>query len=580
MLYRSPIISVLGHVDHGKTTLLDAIRGSAIAKKEAGGITQMIGASYVRKEVIESLSKNLADKFKIKLIIPGILFIDTPGHEAFTNLRERGGSIADLAVLVVDISQGFQPQTIESIQILKNSKTPFVVAANKIDLLPGWKAVQTYSFLESISYQHPKTQDECNNKIYQIVGNLSLYGFDAERFDRVKDFSKQLSIIPLSAKTKEGLAELLLLLAGLSQKFLEKELFIDENKPARGSILEVREEKGLGTTLDVIIYDGTLKEGDEIIFISTFGITKTKVRSLFEPNLLKSKEKYKRVDKVVAAAGVKILAPGLENAFSGSPLIGVTNFEKDSKELEQQIKKIVFERSELGIILRADSLGSLEAILKLLENAKIPVKSANVGNVTKNDILLASSVSRENKYLGVILAFNINILDEVKRESEKLNIPIIYSNIIYQLLERYEQWKIEEYEKEKREISEKMNWPFLIKALPGCFFRRSKPAICGVEVLVGKIKVKSILINSSGKIIGEIRSIQKNKESIPQAVKGDQVAISLDEPMLGKDICEGEFFYSFLSKEEIAFFKKNSHILDKDERELVDKIEKILFLPF
>jgi len=147
MLIRSPIVCVLGHVDHGKTSILDAIRGSRVAAREAGGITQMIGASYITKEDIERLAKDLHGKLNFNLKIPGLLFIDTPGHEAFTNLRDRGGSIADIAILVVDIAQGFQPQTIESLRILKQYKTPFVVAANKIDLITGWSEQKTASFL-------------------------------------------------------------------------------------------------------------------------------------------------------------------------------------------------------------------------------------------------------------------------------------------------------------------------------------------------------------------------------------------------------------------------------------------------
>ncbi|MEM4707693.1 MAG: GTP-binding protein, partial [Candidatus Anstonellales archaeon] len=296
---RSPIVAVLGHVDHGKTSILDAIRGSRVAAKEAGGITQMIGASYVSKQDIENLSSGLAEKLKIKLVVPGLLFIDTPGHEAFTNLRDRGGSIADIAILVVDVNEGFMPQTIESINILKRYKTPFVIAANKIDVLSGWNKQNTKSFLESLGKQREDVKLKLDEKIYSIVAKLGGYGFNSERFDRVGDFSKEVAIIPISAKTHEGLAELLLLVAGLSQKYLEKELYINRDEPAKGSIIEVKEEKGMGTTIDAIIYDGVLKTGDEFYFLTNKGVKKTKIRALLLPNV-RGGEKYTQVEKIVA----------------------------------------------------------------------------------------------------------------------------------------------------------------------------------------------------------------------------------------------------------------------------------------
>jgi len=141
-MLRQPIITVLGHVDHGKTTLLDKIRKTAIAAKEAGGITQAIGTTEIPTNVIKTLCGKLLERFKIKLIISGLLFIDTPGHEAFTTLRKRGGSIADLAILVIDINEGIMPQTIESLEILKVSRIPFIIALNKIDRIKGWTSAK------------------------------------------------------------------------------------------------------------------------------------------------------------------------------------------------------------------------------------------------------------------------------------------------------------------------------------------------------------------------------------------------------------------------------------------------------
>ncbi len=562
---RSPIVAVLGHVDHGKTTILDAIRGSKVAAKEAGGITQMIGASYVSKQNIENLSRGLAEKLNVKLVVPGLLFIDTPGHKAFTNLRDRGGSIADIAILVVDVNEGFMPQTVESIDILKRYKTPFVIAANKIDVLSGWNKQNTRSFLESFEKQREDVKLKLDEKLYALVAKLGAHGFNSERFDRVGDFSKEVAIVPVSAKTHEGLAELLLLVAGLSQRYLEKELYIHKEQPAKGSIIEVKEEKGMGTTIDVIIYDGVLKTGDEFYFLTNSGVKKTKVRAIFAVN---------PVEKVVAAAGVKIIAPELDGAIPGSPfaVVGASSEE----EMKKQFKNIVFESSELGVYVKTDSLGSAEALMELLKERGIPIAKLNIGNVSKEDVLFAKSIAEKNRYLGVILAFNIRTPREVLRNAEDEGVKLIENNIIYRLVENYEEWVREEKEKEKREMFAKLNYPARIKFLPGCCFRISKPAVFGVEVLDGKIKPGANVMDAKGNIIGEIKGIEEKKEAILEASVGMQVAISMDEVVLDKDIHEGDILNTYLTKEEIELWKEREELLTEDAKFALEEIKKII----
>jgi len=285
MSIRASVICLLGHVDSGKTSILDKIRGTAVAKKEAGGITQMIGSSYLPNETIKGICAPSIKSYKIEIKMPGLLFIDTPGHESFTNLRERGGSIADIAILVVDVMKGFQPQTEESIRILKGFKTPFMVAVNKVDLIRGWKEGKTFSFSDSFSSQQDYVKEELDEKLYSIIGRLSSFGIDSERFDRVEDFTKQVVIVPLSAKTGEGISELLLFLSGLSQRFLEKQLNTEAEGPGKGSILEVKEERGLGKTVDVILYDGIIRKNDTVVFGTSEGSAETKVRAILKPLL-------------------------------------------------------------------------------------------------------------------------------------------------------------------------------------------------------------------------------------------------------------------------------------------------------
>lgn len=576
MTIRSPIICLLAHVDHGKTTILDSIRRSSVAKKEAGGITQMIGASYVPRENIENVGKELAEKLKIHLKIPGLLFIDTPGHEAFTNLRDRGGSIADMAILVIDINQGVQPQTIESIKILKQYKTPFIVAANKIDVLRGWNVQKTTSFLESFTKQPEHVKQTLDEKIYGIMGKISEHGFDSERFDRISDFSKQIAIIPTSAKTMEGLGEVLMLIGGLSQRYLEKNLDIEVKGPGKGSIIEVKEEKGMGNTIDVILYDGIIKRGEEIIFLTKNGARTAKIRGLLEPNVAakKAEEKYKNVENIIAAAGVKILANGLEDAIPGSPVNVVTNFEQDKKKIEEQYKEVLFESEHSGVILRADSLGSVEALIGLLKEKEIPIKDAGVGKITKKEVLAARAVAEKNKYLGVVFGFNVKVLHEAREESEGCGAPIFWSNIVYKILEDYEEWVREGKEKEKKELLENLTYPARIKVLEGCCFRMCKPAIFGIEILEGKIKTGDRLMNKEGEIVGEIKEIQNKKENLKEAEKGLQVAISCPDITIGKSICEGDKVYTYLTKEQVRVWMDKEETLSDGEKEVLEEIKK------
>ena len=177
MTIRQPIITVLGHVDHGKTSVLDYLRGTTLADREAGKITQHIGATEVPLDKIKESCGELLDLFKLEFNIPGLLFIDTPGHEAFSNLRKRGGSIADIAVLVIDINQGIQPQTRESIEILKSFKVPFIIAANKVDLITGWNSKDKI-FIKNLKNQAENVTKYFNNNFYKILGNLSEMGFE------------------------------------------------------------------------------------------------------------------------------------------------------------------------------------------------------------------------------------------------------------------------------------------------------------------------------------------------------------------------------------------------------------------
>jgi len=580
-MIRQPVIVVLGHVDHGKTSLLDKIRKTSVAAREIGGISQHIGASEIPAEAIIKICGPMLKQLKISLKIPGILFIDTPGHEAFTNLRKRGGSISDIAVLVVDATKGFEPQTLEALEILKDYKTPFVIAMNKIDLLNGWLPTPDASFAVSFKKQLPDVKARLDEKVYELVGRLHELGFDSERFDRVSDFTKQISIIPLSAKTGEGISELLLFLSGLSQRYLASRLKIKVREPGKGSIIEVKEEKGLGTTVDVILYDGILRKNDIIVFGTLVGAESTKVRALLKPKPLDEmrdpREKFSYVDEVHAASGVKIFAPGLEKAIAGSPIfVAQDNAEKLKHKIRKEIASVLIEEGGPGVILRADTLGSLEAITKMLQSNKIPVSKTGIGRVSKTDVISAYKIRAENRYYGIILAFNVQVSEEALEEAKKSGVTILNEKIIYSLLENYKKWADEEKENEKKEAFSSLVLPAKIRVLSGYCFRVSKPAIFGVEVLAGRIKQNYEMINENGDVIGVIKSIQKEKEKLSEATSGMQVAIAMDEPTYGRQVNERDVLYSNIPKEhaKLLLTKFREFLID-EEIKLIDKIREI-----
>ncbi len=581
---RQPIVVVLGHVDHGKTTLLDKIRGTAVAAREPGLITQHVGASFVPASVIEKLAEPLKKLIPFKLIIPGLLFIDTPGHELFSNLRRRGGSVADFAILVVDIHAGFQPQTYESIEILRQRKVPFIVAANKIDKIPGWRPNPDTPFIYTIRKQDRRVVEELERLLWDnVIAKLYELGFQADRFDRIRDFTRTVAVVPISAKTGEGIAELLAVLAGLTQRYLQHRLRYAEG-PAKGVILELREQPGLGTTADVIIYDGVLRKGDIIVTGGLEGPIITRVRALLMPKPLQeirmAKRELEPVEEVVAAAGVRVVAPELEKAVAGAPVF-VARDEEEAKKLAEKVREEIeslrIKTDREGVIVKADTLGSLEALTEALKRKGIPIRLADVGPISKRDVVEAVASREANKFYGVIIGFNVKPLPEAEEEAKKHGIKIFINNVIYKLLEDFEKWYKEMLEAEKRKELEKLVRPGKIRILPGYVFRRSNPAIVGVEVLGGVIKPGYPLMREDGKRIGVIMQIQDKGKPIPEARAGMAVAISIKgHVMVGRHIDEGDILYTDVpDRDAQLWFGKYRSELSEDEMYVLKEIAKI-----
>ncbi|MBN1376799.1 translation initiation factor IF-2 [Candidatus Woesearchaeota archaeon] len=578
MPIRSPIVSVLGHVDHGKSSILDSIRGSCIIDREAGKITQAIGASILPIETIkEGCKKFIQDPEKIK--IPGLLFIDTPGHSAFTTLRKRGGSLADIAILVIDINEGIMPQTEESINILLQNKTPFVIALNKLDLVHGFQQKEEHSVLKIIESQFNEVKNDIEGKIYDIVGKLyDKFKIEADFFNRI-DFTKKVAIVPCSAKTKIGLPELMMVIIGLSQKYLKDSLEIHPEEKAKGTILEVKEIKGHGCCIDTIIYDGILNVDDNIMIAGLDNVIETKVRALLKPKALNEimdrKSKFDSVDSAEAATALRISAPGMEKVLSGMPFMAFDekDREKTEKELREQVEEVIIDTDKSGVVVKTDSLGSLEAMITILKENNILIKKASIGNISKKDFAEAESNYEQNPLDSVILGFNVKDCSETSDEKVK----IIIGDIIYKIVEDLEEWKTQKI-KEKESMEKKgLEKPFKIQFLRNTTFRKSHPAIIGVDVLEGTLVKGMSLMNEEGKLYNTtIKSLQEKNKSVEEAPAGKQVAVSLPDMTVGRQIHEEDIFYSFIDEKTFRKLKEKSDYLNDSEKNVLRKIAKIM----
>ncbi|MBN1175457.1 translation initiation factor IF-2 [Candidatus Woesearchaeota archaeon] len=572
---RSPIVSVLGHVDHGKSSVLDAIRGSNILATEAGAITQAIGASIVPLETIQNKCGELLGKMGIKLTIPGLLFIDTPGHAAFTSLRKRGGSLADIAIVVVDINEGFKPQTIEAIEILRAARTPFIIAANKLDLLPRFR-VDNKPVLGSIAGQSPEVGQTFETKMYELVGQLyDKFQITADRFDRVTDFTTQVAIIPVSALKGVGLPETLMVISALAQKYLEKNLLLEVSGPAKGTVLEVKEEQGLGKTMDVILYNGTLKTNDVVVIGTLNGALVTKVKAMFEPEanreMRDKKSGFKSVKEVIAATGVKVSCPEMEGVISGMPLYSCNKdtLEKTKEMVEREISEADIPLDDEGIIIKADNIGSLEALNVLLREKGFKIRAARVGPISKKDLTDAQTSYDKEPLHSVILGFNIPSVPSTD------HIKIITNDVIYRIIETYEEWS---KEKEKEIAAQKLDGlmrPAKIEILANCIFRQSNPCVVGVEVLEGQLTTNMPLMKKGGDKLTSVKEIQADKKNHQTLDKGKQAAISLPNITAGRQVNEGDILYTDIPPPIFRELKKHSKLLSAEEIEILREIAEI-----
>ena len=584
MRIRQPIVVVLGHVDSGKTSILDKIRGTGVQGREAGGITQHIGASFLPTETIKKLTGPLYEKLsKGEHTIPGLLVIDTPGHEIFTNLRARGGSAADIAILVVDANRGFQPQTTESLKILESRKVPFVVALNKTDMVSGWKKSDTPFISMAIKEQDPFVQTSIDEKIYNVVAALSVLGYQSEAFYRVQDFKKEISIVPVSARTGVGIPELLAVLVGLAQQFLQKRL-AQEEKSTRGIVLEVNDEVGLGPTVNIILIDGHLKKEDNIIIAKRDSVVITKPKAMLLPKPLDEmrdpRDKFKPINEVYAAAGVKIASPDLDGVLPGSTVYA-TDDDDEAKNLkkliESEMKSVFIKTETKGIILKCDTIGSLEALTEMLRRQNIPISLADIGQVTHRDIMEAKAVKENNRHLGVILAFNVKITPEAQTESDNYHVKIFDDKIIYSLIDTYTQWVDDDSADLENSMFSELTPISKFTFLKGYIFRNSNPAVFGIRVDVGTLRQKISFMNKTGKKIGVIHQLQHENKTVETAKTGQEVACSVQNITIGRQIQEEDVFYTLPPPDDAKqYLNKFKNKLSSEELHVLNEIVEII----
>ncbi|KAK6343333.1 hypothetical protein TWF730_010924 [Orbilia blumenaviensis] len=585
---RSPICCILGHVDTGKTKLLDKIRQTNVQEGEAGGITQQIGATYFPVEAIKQKTEVVNQDGSLEFNVPGLLVIDTPGHESFTNLRSRGSSLCNIAILVVDIMHGLEPQTIESIRLLRGRKTPFIVALNKIDRLYGWKEVPNNGFQDSLAKQSKAVQNEFKDRLAQTKLAFAEQSLNAELFYENKNMSKYVSLVPTSAHTGEGIPDMLRLLITLTQqRMAEKLMYLSE---LECTVLEVKVIEGLGTTIDVVLSNGVLREGDRIVLCGLNGAIATTVRALLTPQPLRElrvKSNYVHHKEVKAALGVKIAANDLENAIAGSRLlvVGPDDDEEDlceevMSDLEGLLNKV--EKSGKGVCVQASTLGSLEALLDFLSVSKIPVMSISIGPVYKRDVMRAGTMLEKNKEFAVMLCFDVKVDKEAQAYADEVGVKLFTADIIYHLFDSFTAYQKELLEQKRKETADLAVFPCVLRIVQ--VFHQRDPIVVGIDVVEGSLRIGTpIAIPKPGGeavVLGRVTSIELNHKAVPIAKKtSPSVAVKIEasnQPVLGRHWEEKDTLYSQISRKSIDTLKDHfREEVAKEDWALIVQLKKV-----
>ncbi|HJL97166.1 MAG TPA: GTP-binding protein [Candidatus Poseidoniaceae archaeon] len=638
---RQPIVAVTGHVDHGKTSLLDLLRSiggnkTNVMNREAGGITQELGVTNVPSELLVKAIQTMPFKEKPKFESPGIIFLDTPGHESFGSIRNRSGSVADIAILIVDIVEGFKPQTIQSIEILEQNDIPFIIVGNKIDRIHQWESKRGRSSWQSWNEQSKDVQKMADDYYFKLLGQVASYSkFNLSKYwDGIKtfDIKNDRLFVPMSAKEGEGLQDLLFVILAMAEKFAREDLIIHAEDMAEGYVLESREEIGVGKTIDIILTKGTIRVGDSVAYNTNDGpiadsshaddSTSVRIRSIRKPmgmaEMRDAGKRWENVQFASAASGLKLVIPRMKEIHIGSKIF----FPKPEEDLELIFKEMKLENKRIrddapimcsicsevlsrkdfstlhtnpsaqgdgfsqgcqtarevreGAVVKARTFGGLEAVLYELKKRKIPISHAEVGPVNKRDVreILATGNDEHKFLIALAVKGNEQVEREIK-EAEKSNKSVdfnyVQGDIIYQIMDQIDE-RIEEIREETANSDSGLLFrPAQIRYLNMSF--KDKPAVFGVQVLKGQIRVGQELLRSdgTGRVLGKILSIGTDGEKI--AHEGEQVPIQVNIRFSRSNIVEDEIFYGNVLEEDSKNMRNVS--LSESEKDAFMEIIKI-----
>jgi translation initiation factor 5B len=594
---RCPIVVIMGHVDTGKTKLLDKIRKTNVQEGEAGGITQQIGATFFERHTLEAQTARLNAVEKFEMKVPGMLVIDTPGHESFTNLRSRGSSLCDVAILVIDLMHGLEQQTIESLNMLRKRGVPFVVALNKVDRCYGWKTQKDAPIREALKEQDDGTLSEFRSRATEAKVQLQEQGVNSNLYWEMGDDdwtnSDFIPLVPTSAVTGEGVQDVLMLLVQMAQRKLVDKLMWHANLEA--SVLEVKAIDGLGMTVDVLVVNGYLREGDRAVFCTLDGPIVTEIRGLLTPppsREMRVKSEYIHHKVIKGARGVKVIGNSLEKVMAGTPVmvVGPGAEEEDIKaevmsDLTSLESKLSTDR--VGVLVQASTLGALEALLQFLREETqppIPVSAIGIGTIHKRDVTKISIMNEKgHSEYATILAFDVDVEREAREHAQEMGVRIMTADIIYHLFDQFTRFMDQLNEQRRQDAAAVAVFPSIIKILPQHIFNQKDPIIVGVEVVEGILKVGTPLCVPAlgGLHVGKVESIESNGREQETARKGVAVAVKIvneSNPNItyGRQFDASNMLYSTLTRASIDALK--AHFKDQLENEdwrLVVKLKKV-----
>lgn len=594
---RCPISVIMGHVDTGKTKLLDKIRKTNVQGGEAGGITQQIGATYFEQSTLIKQTTKLNETEKFDITVPGMLVIDTPGHESFSNLRSRGSSLCDVAILVVDLMHGLEQQTIESLNMLRKRGTPFVVALNKVDRCYDWQVCPDAPIRDALKVQPDGTISEFRSRSESAKLQLAEQGVNSNIYWEMGDDDWENSdfvpLVPTSAISGEGVQDVLLLLCQMAQRKLWNQLMWHANLQC--TVLEVKQIDGLGMTVDVLVVNGYLREGDKAVFCTLNGPVVAEIRGLLTPppsREMRIKSEYIHHKEVKGALGVKLIGNGLEKVMAGTPVLTIQegDEEEDIKaevmsDLTSLRKKLSVDK--LGVMVQASTLGALEALLQFLREdtqPPIPVSAVGIGAIHKRDVTKISIMNEKGKSeYATILAFDVDISPEARTHAQEMGVRIFTAEIIYHLFDQFTRFMENLREQRRQEAAAVAVFPSIIKILPQHVFNQKDPIILGVEVVEGILKVGTPLCipQLGGLHIGKVTSIECNGKEQETATKGASIAVRIvneTNPTLtyGRQFDSAHCLYSTLSRQSIDALKENfKDKLENEHWRLVVKLKKV-----